>query len=69
MDDLRDEEVRGNFRVVVVVLEEVDRVDLREDVRLRRWLYIYWGKEGEREGVKYVGGKVEGEWEVVELWL
>ncbi|KAK0671123.1 pyridoxamine 5'-phosphate oxidase-domain-containing protein [Cercophora samala] len=69
LEDLGDGEARGNFRVVVVVPEEVDRVDLREETRPRRWLYTYRGGEKEKTGeAKYAGGKVEGEWEVVELW-
>ncbi|KAK4204074.1 pyridoxamine 5'-phosphate oxidase-domain-containing protein [Triangularia verruculosa] len=76
VEDLGDVVARGNFRVVVIVPEEVDRVDLREEVRPRRWLYTYrgeqqqrqQGEEGDGQGAKLAGGKLEGEWEVVELW-
>ncbi|KAK4181929.1 pyridoxamine 5'-phosphate oxidase-domain-containing protein [Triangularia setosa] len=67
LEDLGDGVARKNFRVVVIVPEEVDMVDLSEETRPRRWLYTYRGA-GKGEGAKLAGGKVEGEWEVVELW-
>lgn len=53
VDDLHDEVARKNFRVVVIVPEEVDRVDLSDPKRARRWNYKM---------------NDEGSWEVVELW-
>lgn len=62
---LGDEVARRNFRVVVVVPDEVDLVDLSDPADQRRWLYTYVGT-----GAKATkpGGVVEGEWEKVELW-
>mgnify|MGYP002623065271 CR=1 FL=1 len=60
-----DEMARRNFRVVVIVPEEVDRVDLGDPERARRWLYIL---RGEGEETKLPGGVKEGDWEVVEVW-
>ncbi|KAF3768033.1 hypothetical protein M406DRAFT_289344 [Cryphonectria parasitica EP155] len=65
-DELLDDELaRRNFRVVVIVPDEVDLVNLKDPADQRRWLYTYVGS-----GAKATkpGGKVEGEWEVVELW-
>lgn len=59
--DLHDEVARKNFRVVVIVPEEVDRVDLSDAERARRWRYRLV-PEGEAEGT------MAGQWEVVELW-
>lgn len=65
-DELLDDEVaRRNFRVVVIVPEEVDLVNLKDPADQRRWLYTYVGAGAE---ATRPGGKVEGEWEVVELW-
>jgi hypothetical protein len=65
VDDLEDEAARRNFRVVVIVPDEVDQVDLRDELRPRRWLYVYRGADGES---KLPGGEVIGEWEKVEVW-
>ncbi|KAK4038236.1 hypothetical protein C8A01DRAFT_17638 [Parachaetomium inaequale] len=65
VDDLEDEAARRNFRVVVIVPDEVDQVDLRDELRPRRWLYVYRGVDGES---KLPGGEVIGEWEKVEVW-
>jgi hypothetical protein len=64
LDDLEDEAARKNFRVVVIVPEEVDQVDLRDEMRPRRYLYAY------RDGgdSKIAGGEVIGSWEKVEVW-
>lgn len=65
-DELLDDEVaRRNFRVVVVVPEEVDLVDLHDPADQRRWLYTFVGSEAT---AKTPGGEVLGEWEKVELW-
>jgi hypothetical protein len=65
LDDLEDEVARGNFRVVVIVPDEVDQVDLSDEMRPRRWLYVYRGVDAES---KLPGGEVFGEWEKVEVW-
>jgi hypothetical protein len=65
LDDLEDEVARGNFRVVVIVPDEVDQVDLSDEMRPRRWLYVYRGVDGES---KLPGGEFVGEWEKVEVW-
>ncbi|PNY25422.1 Uncharacterized protein TCAP_04638 [Tolypocladium capitatum] len=56
VDDVEDEVSRRNFRVVVMVPEEVDRVDLSDPERGRRWNYTFVGTDN------------EGEWTVAELW-
>ncbi|KAK3900142.1 hypothetical protein C8A05DRAFT_45959 [Staphylotrichum tortipilum] len=65
VDDVEDEIARRNFRVVVIVPDEVDQVDLSDELMPRRWLYVYRGLEGKS---KVPGGEVIGEWEKVELW-
>lgn len=54
VDDLEDKLSRANFRVVVIVPEEVDRVDLSDQTRPRRWNYVLNGDNGE--------------WTATELW-
>ncbi|POR39090.1 Uncharacterized protein TPAR_00721 [Tolypocladium paradoxum] len=56
VEDVEDEVARRNFRVVVIVPEEVDRVDLSDPERGQRWNY------------KFVGTDDTGEWTVTELW-
>ncbi|KAL2153074.1 hypothetical protein VTH82DRAFT_4229 [Thermothelomyces myriococcoides] len=65
LDDLEDETARKNFRVVVIVPDEVDQVDLSDELRPRRWLYVYRGASGES---KLPGGEIISEWEKVEVW-
>ncbi|KAL2131557.1 hypothetical protein VTI74DRAFT_4908 [Chaetomium olivicolor] len=65
LEDVDDEAARRNFRVVVIVPDEVDQVDLSDELRPRRWLYVYRGVQGES---KLPGGEVIGEWEKVEVW-
>ncbi|KAH6631617.1 pyridoxamine 5'-phosphate oxidase-domain-containing protein [Chaetomium tenue] len=65
VDDLEDEAARRDFRVVVIVPEEVDQVDLRDELHARRWLYVYRGLDGVS---KLPGGEIIGEWEKVEVW-
>ncbi|KAJ4423698.1 hypothetical protein N0V82_001584 [Gnomoniopsis sp. IMI 355080] len=62
---LEDEVARKNFRVVVIVPEEVDLVDLSDPADQRRWLYTYVGAGAK---ATKAGGVIEGEWEKVELW-
>ncbi|KAI1798885.1 pyridoxamine 5'-phosphate oxidase-domain-containing protein [Daldinia bambusicola] len=64
--DLEDGVARANFRVVVVVPEGVDRTDLSDPERGRRWLYTYVG--GGRSEPRAPGGVVEDGWETVEVW-
>ncbi|KAL2267476.1 hypothetical protein VTJ83DRAFT_4753 [Remersonia thermophila] len=65
VEDVNDPAARANFRVVVIVPEEVDQVDLSDERKPRRWLYVY---RGEKEGSKLPGGEMAGGWEKVEVW-
>lgn len=49
---LHDATARANFRVVVIWVEEVDRLDLTRPERAARWRI----------------SEVAGQWEEVELW-
>lgn len=62
---LGDEVARRNFRVVVVVPDEVDVCDLSDPADQRRWLYTYLGPAGE---ARTAGGEVVDGWEKVEVW-
>lgn len=65
-DELLDDEVaRKNFRVVVVVPDEVDLVDLHDPADQRRWLYKFVGASAKAQ---MNGGQIWGEWEKTELW-
>ncbi|KHN97928.1 FMN-binding split barrel-related protein [Metarhizium album ARSEF 1941] len=57
VEDLEDEVARKNFRVLVIVPEEVDRVDLSNPERGQRWNYRL-----ER------AGEDGAEWKETELW-
>ncbi|KAI0380071.1 pyridoxamine 5'-phosphate oxidase-domain-containing protein [Hypomontagnella monticulosa] len=63
---LDDEVARANFRVVVVVPDEVDRTDLSDPERGRRWRYTFVG-DGKAESTT-LGGLVENGWQKVETW-
>ncbi|KAI1381781.1 pyridoxamine 5'-phosphate oxidase-domain-containing protein [Hypoxylon crocopeplum] len=63
--DLNDEVARDNFRVVVIVPEEIDRCDLSDPERGRRWVYTYVGG---KSTPSTPGGLVEDGWEKVEVW-
>ncbi|KAI2617570.1 pyridoxamine 5'-phosphate oxidase-domain-containing protein [Hypomontagnella submonticulosa] len=63
---LDDEVARANFRVVVVVPDEVDRTDLSDPERGRRWLYTFVGDSKAEPTTP--GGLVENGWEKVETW-
>ncbi|KAM0325894.1 hypothetical protein ACHAQA_007197 [Verticillium albo-atrum] len=68
--DLEDAVARANFRVVVVVPDEVDRVDLSDPKRARRWVYRRVGAgavAGSGED-SVPGATREGDWEKVEVW-
>lgn len=62
---LNDELAKRNFRVVVVVPDEVELVDLHDPEDQRRWLYTFVGSGAQ---AKTPGGQVLGEWEKTELW-
>lgn len=63
-DHLDDPAARANFRVCIIVPEEVDQVDLSRGDDPRRWLYTYVGEEGEApEGTEVING-----WAKQELW-
>ncbi|KAK9776661.1 putative Pyridoxamine 5'-phosphate oxidase-domain-containing protein [Seiridium cardinale] len=64
--NLDDEIARRNFRVVVIVPEEVDRCDLSDPTRGRRWIYRFVGSGGGEP--EYPGGHIEHGWEKVETW-
>lgn len=64
-DDLENAEARANFRVCVIVPEEVDQTDLSRGDDPRRWLYTYVGAGGQ---AVHEGGVVEGGWEKLEVW-
>ncbi|KAI1074980.1 pyridoxamine 5'-phosphate oxidase-domain-containing protein [Whalleya microplaca] len=64
--DLQDGIARGNFRLVVIVPEEVDRCDLSDPERARRWLYTFVG-DGRSEP-RAPGGEIVDEWEKCEVW-
>ncbi|PGH19545.1 hypothetical protein AJ80_03881 [Polytolypa hystricis UAMH7299] len=59
--DLYDPLARSHFRVVVIVPEEVEMVDLSnpEEGKRRKWTFV---------AAKEDDGRKRGEWEVVELW-
>ncbi|KAL1893173.1 hypothetical protein Sste5346_006605 [Sporothrix stenoceras] len=57
-DHLDDPTARANFRVCVIVPEEVDQVDLSKGDDPRRWLYTYVGEDSE----------VPDEAEVINCW-
>jgi hypothetical protein len=60
VEDLEDEVARRNFRVVVIVPQEVDLVDLSDMKNPKRWLFVL--REDSSEA------KIPGEWEKVEVW-
>ncbi|KAI1143046.1 pyridoxamine 5'-phosphate oxidase-domain-containing protein [Hypoxylon sp. FL0543] len=63
--DLDDELARSNFRLVVIVPEELDCVDLTDPARSLRWLYTFVGDKSEPTAA---GGVVLDGWEKVEVW-
>jgi len=64
---VKDDLARQNFRVVVIVPDFVDRCDLSDPARGRRWFYTFTGGDGSAKP-KSPGGQVEGQWEKVEVW-
>ncbi|KAI0013078.1 pyridoxamine 5'-phosphate oxidase-domain-containing protein [Xylariaceae sp. FL0662B] len=65
--DLHDAVARAHFRVVVIVPDAVDRCDLSDPERGRRWLYTYLG-DGGRTVPEAPGGRIIDGWEEVEVW-
>lgn len=57
--DLHDPVARANFRVVVIVPDELDQTDLSDPEHGRRWIHTFVGPGH---------GKVQGGWETVEVW-
>ena len=71
VDDLHDRLARANFRVCVIVPDEVELVDLSRADDPRRWLYTYVGPSPSPSASspsRHEGGEVLGEWERCELW-
>lgn len=62
---LGDEVARKNFRVVVIVPEEVDTWDGKDPDDQRRWVYTFVGPDAK---ASRPGGEVIGGWEKVEVW-
>ncbi|KAI2618825.1 pyridoxamine 5'-phosphate oxidase-domain-containing protein [Hypoxylon sp. NC1633] len=62
---LDDEVARGNFRVVVIVPEEVDCCDLSDMEHGRRWIYTF---VGDRSTPAAPGALIQDGWEKVEVW-
>lgn len=70
MDDIHDPVARRNFRIVVIIPEVVERLDLNDYENPQRWRWsIMDGEDGSDEKAK---GAKEGEsrdrWVEVELW-
>jgi pyridoxamine 5'-phosphate oxidase len=63
--DLYDEAARKNFRVVIIIPEVVEQIDLTDPERARRWKFTYVGLNGRHSG--QLGGDI-GEWKKEELW-
>jgi len=58
VSDLHDEVARSNFRVVIIVPEEVEQLDLSVPDKAQRWRFTYVGPDGDN-------GE---EWKKEELW-
>jgi hypothetical protein len=56
VEDLNDKVARSNFRVLIIVPDEVDRVDLSDPKNHKRWNY------------KLVGSDGVSSWKTTELW-
>ncbi|KAI1130504.1 pyridoxamine 5'-phosphate oxidase-domain-containing protein [Nemania abortiva] len=57
--DVNDPVARANFRVVVIVPDELDQADLSDPEHPRRWIHTYVGGSH---------GRAQHEWETVEVW-
>ena len=62
VDDLEDEVARKNFRVVIIKPDEVERIDLTDPERGRRWRYSFVGSSEGQDG------EVVDGWRKEELW-
>lgn len=60
-----DELARKNFRVAVITPEQVERVDLSDPEKSKRWIYTLAEEFGGPGGT---GERTEREWNVVETW-
>ena len=69
-EHLEDPEARANFRVVVIVPEEVDQVDLSAGDDPRRWVYTYVGEDGQHSKSLGLGEDVDvvNGWAKQEVW-
>ncbi|CAK7197905.1 hypothetical protein SEUCBS139899_000555 [Sporothrix eucalyptigena] len=68
-DHLDDPTARANFRVCVIVPEEVDQVDLSKGDDPRRWLYTYVGEgEGLESTAAQEADEVINGWAKKEVW-
>lgn len=56
VSDVEDELARSNFRVVIIVPDEVDQVDYSNPEQARRWVY------------NRVGADHDSSWHATELW-
>ena len=56
VEDLDDKIARSNFRVVVIIPDEVEQCDISDPAKARRWKYTF-----------VVNGE-QGNWETEELW-
>lgn len=57
--ELHDPVARGNFRVVTIIPEEVERLDLSNQEDMRRWKWILGQSGGKEE---------QSAWTETELW-
>lgn len=61
-DDLQEDHLaRKNFRVAVITPEEVERLDLSDPAKHRRWIWTLAGPAQEQEAAS-------SEWKMVETW-
>ncbi|CAK7244688.1 MAG: hypothetical protein STHCBS139747_006233 [Sporothrix thermara] len=76
-DDLEDPAARANFRVCVIVPEEVDQCDLSKGDDPRRWLYTYVGEseddfqgedKGDRASIIKEAHEIINGWAKKEVW-
>lgn len=64
---LSEEELaRKNFRLAIITPEEVERVDLSDPEKSKRWIYTLAEESGGPGGDK--DSKTSREWDVVETW-
>lgn len=69
MDDIHDRVARRNFRVVVIIPEVVERLDVTDYENPGRWRWSI--EDGDGSGDRAKAGKEgesRGRWVEVELW-